>query len=199
MAESSTAVTVFVDDAVCGRFPRVSAATGLPSDGWLTVSSDVARSRQVWPPAFLVLLILGPIGWFVLVALSLFGATGAEHLTVQVPWSVDTQDRIVALRRRRRIAWTAATLGVVGLFASIVVGAREVGGTPMVTQVVAVTLAVTAVAAIVDALVTEWRLGREAVKVSIDASRRWVTLGNVHPAFVQAVRAERARVDSARR
>lgn len=194
MAESTTAVTVFVDDAVCGRFPRVSAASGAPSDGWLTVSGEVARSGRVSTPVLLLCLIVGPVGWVVLLMIAVFSPDRAEHLTVQVPWSAETQDHIVALRRRRRTAWIVATLGVVGLFASIVLGAREVDGTPMATQVIAVTMAVTAVAGIVDALVAEWRIGRETVKLSLDASRRWVTLGNVHAGFARAVRVDQQRL-----
>jgi hypothetical protein len=198
-AGSDTTVTVFVDDAVQGRFPSVSAATGRPSDGWLTISTDMARSGRVSIPVLLLCLVGGPIGWAALLAITVLVPDRAEHLTVQVPWSIDTQDRIVALRRRRRIAWTVATLGVVALCASIVVGARDVGGTPMLTQVVAATLAAAAVAAIIDALVTDRRIGRATVQVSLDASRRWVSLHNVHPGFARAVREQPAHAGDARR
>lgn len=55
------------------------------------------------------------------------------------------------------------------------------------------TLPIATVAAIGVALVTDWRLGRETIGVELDASRRWTTLRNVHPAFRQAVRAHQDR------
>ncbi len=131
MADASTAVTVFVDDAVQGRFPPVSAATGRPSDGWLTVTSPVVQSGRVSTPVLILCLIGGPIGWTALVVMAVVVPDRAEHLTVEIPWSVDTQDRVVALRRRRRSAWSVAAAGVVALFASVIVGARELGGLPM--------------------------------------------------------------------
>jgi hypothetical protein len=60
----------------------------------------------------------------------------------------------------------------------------------MTAQVVQATVLVVAVAAVAVALAAEWRLGRQAVRVELDASRRWVTLGNVHPAFARAVRVD---------
>jgi hypothetical protein len=37
------AVTVFVDDAVIGRFPEVCAKTGEPSNGWMRVDARISR------------------------------------------------------------------------------------------------------------------------------------------------------------
>jgi hypothetical protein len=37
-----------------------------------------------------------------------------------------------------------------------------------------------------------WVLWRQSISVSIDVSRRWVTVANVHPAFAQAVQLQQA-------
>jgi hypothetical protein len=44
-----------------------------------------------------------------------------------------------------------------------------------------------ATAALAVTVVATVRLARERVTVDLDASRRWVTIGRVHPAFAQAV------------
>jgi len=80
-------VTVFVDDAVLGRFPPVCAATGRPSDGRLTVRHEVARSGRVSAPVLLLLLVVGPVGWIVLLFLALASPDRSEQLAVQVPWT----------------------------------------------------------------------------------------------------------------
>ena len=63
----------------------------------------------------------------------------------------------------------------------------------MSSRVVLVTLVVGAMGAAAVALATEWQIGRRTVGVDLDASRRWVTLTNVHPNFARAVRAEHHR------
>ena len=47
---SGTAVTVFVDDAVCGRFPPVCAKTGRPGDGRLSLAHDVVTGGEPSEP-----------------------------------------------------------------------------------------------------------------------------------------------------
>ena len=62
--DGSTAVRVFVDDAVQGRFPRVCARTGRPSDGWLSIDAVVGRSRSMSTTAIVLLILFGgPLGW----------------------------------------------------------------------------------------------------------------------------------------
>ena len=60
-------------------------------------------------------------------------------------------------------------------------------------RVVLVTVLVGAIGAAAVALATEWQIGRRTVGVDLDASRRWVTLTNVHPSFARAVRAGQQR------
>jgi len=190
MADDGTAVTVFVDDAVQGRFPPVCARTGRPGDGRLTIDSEAVGSRSIPLPLAVVLLLVGPVGWAVYFVLSFLSAPG-ERLTVSLPWTADSQERIVALRRRKNGAWAAAAGAAACTVAVILVAGS--GGTTMTARVVIGAIALASAAAAGVALVTESRLGRERVRVELDASRRWVTLGNVHPAFRQAVRADQAR------
>jgi septum formation protein len=64
-------------------------------------------------------------------------------------------------------------------------------GRALAAVIVAGTLAAAA-----TGIAASWRLRRESVRVELDASRRWVTLGNVHPAFAWAIRSERATRDA---
>jgi hypothetical protein len=191
MADDGTAVTVFVDDAVQGRFPPVCARTGRPGDGRLTIDSEAVGSRSIPLPLAVVLLLVGPMGWAVYFVLSFLSAPG-ERLTVSLPWTADSQERIVALRRRKNGAWAAAAAGAAACTVAVILVAGS-GGTTMTARVVIGAIALASAVAAGVALVTESRLGRERVRVELDASRRWVTLVNVHPAFRQAVRADQAR------
>jgi hypothetical protein len=186
MADERSSVTVFVDDAVQGHFPRVCARTGQASDGWLTINEDVARGSSLSTWVFVLLLLAGPVGWIAAIVFS--GPGPSDILTVQVPWTTSVQARIVALRRRRRIAWLVAAAGAAALVASIAVPSEPLADAGMTGQVLLVTLLSATAAAVISVLADNWRIGRETVKVGLDASRRWVTLGNVHPAFAAAVR-----------
>jgi hypothetical protein len=197
-ADRAAAITVFVDDAVLGRFPPVCAGTGAPSDGTLTIHAPVVRSRL--SAAWFLLLLAGPAGWAVLVVLALVTPDGQATLSVQVPWTVAAEQRVEAVRRRRRRAWWTATATAALVVALLVVpvsgraSVTDAGGGPLTlpAQIVGVGLALVAAAAVVAGLVAPWRLGRATVGVELDASRRWVTLRNVDPAFARAVRAGQA-------
>lgn len=184
----TTTVRVFVDDAVQGRFPRVCARTGRPSNGWLSIDAVVGSSRSM-SSIVIVLLILfgGPLGWIVVLLFS--GGQPTDRLQVELPWTLDTQDEIEVLRRRRRLGWLATLAGVAGAVALVLTSAGGAGWT-MAGRVVLVTILTSTVAAAAFALSTERQIGRRTVDVSLDASRRWATLANVHPAFARAVRAE---------
>lgn len=186
-----TAVTVFVDDAVLGRFPRVSARTGEPSDGRLTIHADVGRDGGgLSTLVFVVLLFAGPLGWL---AILFFGSgTSTDHLSVQVPWTIAAHDRLVALRRRRTVAAAAACAATAAVIGLVVVQAGSTGMT-LATDTLLALAAAAALGAAGVAVANHWRVGREQVGVDLDASRRWVTLSNVHPAFVRAVRADHQR------
>lgn len=189
--DGSTAVRVFVDDAVQGRFPRVCARTGRPSDGWLSIDAVVGRSRSMSTTAIVLLILFGgPLGWIVVLLFSPGQPT--DRLRVELPWTVDTQAEVVALRQRRRLAWIASLAGAAGAVLLVVTTAGGAGWT-MSGRVVLVTALVGAIGAAAVALATEWQIGRRTVGVDLDASRRWVTLTNVHPSFARAVRAGQQR------
>ncbi|HEX6422555.1 MAG TPA: hypothetical protein VFZ79_03705 [Acidimicrobiales bacterium] len=157
------------------------------------VRHEVARSDRVSTPVLLLLLVVGPIGWLALLFLALASPDRSEQLAVQVPWTTDTQAGVDALRRRRRYAWALAAIAAVASFAMVATAAGPVAGPGMTARVVQSIVLLVGVAAVAVALAAEWRLGRRAVRVDLDASRRWVTLGNVHPAFARAVRADQRR------
>ena len=189
--DDSTAVRVFVDDAVQGRFPRVCARTGRPSDGWLSIDAVVGRSRSMSTTAIVLLILFGgPLGWIVVLLFSPGQPT--DRLQVELPWTVDTQAEVVALRQRRRLAWMASVAAAAGAVVLVITTAGGAGWT-MSGRVVLVTLVVGAIGAAAVALATEWQIGRRTVGVDLDASRRWVTLTNVHPNFARATRAEQQR------
>lgn len=140
-----------------------------------------------------MLLLIGPVGWAVLLFLALFTPDRSERLRVEVPWTADTEARVQGLRRRRRIAYAIAAVAGLAIALSIFLAAGPGAGAAMIMQVVRLSLVLTTVAALAVGLVAERRLGHEAVRVELDASRRWVTLGNVHPGFAQAVRTDQDR------
>ena len=113
-------VTVFVDDAVCGRFPPVCAKTGQPSDGSLSLSHDVRGASSVSTAWLLLLLLLGPIGWLMLLVLALANPRQTEWLTVQLPWSTEAMERLRAARAQRRNLWIGAAASLVGSAAALV-------------------------------------------------------------------------------
>jgi hypothetical protein len=179
------AVTVFVDDAVLGRFPYLCVKTGAPAEGLLTVHTPVGADTRlgVW----WLLVLAGPPGWLALVVLS-WGSTGnGETLTVQVPWTEAAQQAHDQARRRRSrlvlttIALTVGALALAGILADTGLG-------PL-----AVTLALVAAAVCLVATWPAWiQVERTRVHVTIDASRRWVTLGGVHNDFAHAVEVARS-------
>ena len=173
-------VTVFVDDAVLGRLPQVCAKHGTPTGSRLRIVEEVGRSNRLgllW-----LLALAGPLGWVVLIVLA--SRDSGEHLAVEVPLSEAAYDELTAGTRLRLAAVVGGAVAVVALF---LLGAwAQLGALGLVLLVGA------AVAALVAVLVAERRIGRASVGVSLDASRRWVTLTGVHPAFAAAFREQQA-------
>jgi hypothetical protein len=168
------AVSVFVDDAVRGRLPLVCAKTGEPTDLMVRVRQEVRRSLGVaWLLAF-----LGPPGWVALVIVSMLGAN-SEYLTVRIPQSRAAFDREKLLERSRLAAFAGGVLVMVGY------GLARPVMFPMLWLL-------TAGALLVAGVVLHAKVWRQTVRISLDASRRWVTLTGVHPDFVRAVDREEA-------
>jgi hypothetical protein len=164
-----TAVRVFVDDAIRGDLPMVCAKTGEPADFLVRVRQPVGGGIPGW---VWLLLFLGPMGVFALLLAALL-APATEYLTVRIPESDASFQRERQLERLRLAALGAGVL--VPLY-----GAFRPGMFPLVWLVVTV-------AAFLTAGAITWVLWRQSISVSIDVTRRWVTLANVHPAFAQAV------------
>ena len=163
-------VRVFVDEAVLGNFPPVCVKDGVRTTDRLTVTQPIGAGPLSW--AWL-LVFLGPVGWILLLVLAAVARGGGEVLTVELPWSETVYRRAVHARRYRR---TGALATVVLATVALVVHSHPAPASGLLVFCL-VALATAALAVTVVATV---RLAR-------DASRRWVTIGRVHPAFAQAV------------
>jgi hypothetical protein len=177
------AVTVFVDDAVLGRFPYLCVKTGAPAEGLLTVHTRVGAETRLG--VLWLLVLAGPPGWLALVVMSWWSSGNGETLTVQVPWTEAAQHEHDRARRQRRNLWLSVLAAVT---ATMVLLGLDTG---LGGRMAALSLLVAAGFA-VAALVAGFRVERTRVHVTIDASRRWVTLGGVHPDFVAAVETARS-------
>ena len=169
------AVSVFVDDVVRGRLPLVCAKTGRPTD--LVIRMQRPVKGGISGPALVLLLLLGPVGLVALVVLAIV-APGVEYLTVRLPQTPAAYQRE---RQLERFRLAALVLGV----ASLPLALFRVGMFPALW--VAVGVAFLGAAAALHGMVRG-----QAIGVSLDASRRWVTLTGVHPAFVSAVNRQEA-------
>jgi hypothetical protein len=162
-------VEVFVDDAVRGRLPRVCAKTGVATTGHFRVEQSRGGVGFSW-----LLVFLGPIGWIVFLVIAL--TSPREVFTVRLPYAESAVHRELGLARARLIALLVAG----GLAIVAVLGVPPL---PRLGWLVA------ALVALLVAVALTIRLTWIQVDVRLDASRRWVTLTGVHPAFARAVRA----------
>lgn len=177
-------VTVFVDDADLGRLPQLCAKRGTPTGSRLRTVEEVGRSNRLG--VLWLLVLAGPLGWIALLFLT--SRDAGEHLAVEVPLSDGAHGELAAGQRLRRVAVVGGVGAVLALW---LLGAWAQLGTSGV-----VLLAGVAVATLVVVFIAERRIDRASIGVSLDASRRWVTLAGVHPVFVAACReqqVERAR------
>src|SRR5690606_18299 len=131
------AVTVFVDRAVQGDFPRVCVIDGIDTADTLTVHREIGGGESLglaW-----LLLLAGPLGWLGLLVVASYRSGRAEVLTIRLPYSAAAYARLQAARRQRRIGWGLVAAGVVaglsvavaGLwpaFAALAIGAAVAAG-----------------------------------------------------------------------
>ncbi|MGI8809845.1 MAG: hypothetical protein ACR2KK_18785 [Acidimicrobiales bacterium] len=170
------AVSVFVDDAVRGRLPRVCAKSGEPAELVIQVRQPVGRNQGFGNPLWL-LMLLGPPGWLLLLAIAVL-SPGPEYLTVRIP---ETDASYQHQKQLERFRLAAVILGLLAILYGIV----RPGFFPALWLAIGATLL--AAAAALHVMV--WR---QSIGISLDASRRWVTLSGVHERFVWAVQADEA-------
>lgn len=163
------AVSVFVDDAVRGRLPLVCVKTGERTDLMIRVQQPVGGGLN---GAAWLLVFLGPPGWLALFVVMLL-SSGQEYLTVRIPQTETAYRREKSLERFRLAAFGAG-------MATIFFGIVRPGMFPALWLAAGVAFLVAAVA-------LHGLVHRQTVVISLDESRRWVTLSGVHPDFVQAV------------
>ncbi len=179
-------VTVFVDDAVRGTLPDVCAKDGVTARGRFRVTREVGRSNRVGIAWLLVLV--GPLGWLAL--LYMLTRDSGERLDVLLPYSEDAFERFTAARRLRTRGVVSAI--VVGTALLLLAMWAQLGAPGLLIAFV-VTAVLLGMAAVAD-----MRMERASVRVNLDASRRWVTLSGVHPAFAAACRDREQLVDHRR-
>ena len=178
--------TVFVDDAVLGRLPGICAQDGVATTSRFRIVEEIGGSARL---GILWLLVLaGPLGWIVLLFLA--GRDSGDHLAVEVPYSEAAYDRFVKGRHLRNGAIALGAVAVIGIL--WLTAWANLGGSGVLLVFVSL------VSTTATALVGEWRMRSNLVGVSLDASRRWVTLTNLHPAFAAACRDQRDSQPEAR-
>jgi hypothetical protein len=174
-------VTVFVDDAVRGMLPDVCARDGIPTADRLTSSvtvGDGARLGVLW-----LLVLAGPIGWIALVFIASSRSGGAEVLQVDLPLSQAAWERQQGARSARRKALFFAVTGV----GVLMLGASSQA---VYDAVILGCGLVLLLGGLIASVAFDLRASQDAVRVQLDASRRWVHLWNVHPRFVEACQAQ---------
>jgi hypothetical protein len=133
----------------------------------------VVVSRVGGPsPWALLLVFAGPMGWLVILGLWL-GMRG-EDVSVRVPFHHDAWH---AIQRVTIVGRMLIGVGVVGILAVLLTHPSRLGGT-------------LAAAALLVGFFTVIAARLLLPRVRLDATRRWVTLSGVHPAFRDAVLAE---------
>ena len=171
------AVTVFVDDAVLGRLPPVCVEDGLQTDDRLILTQDVG-GRTGLGVAWL-LILAGPLGW---IGLFVIAATrpSNELITVTLPYCEAAHLRMRRTQRSRSQATLVFMGTIVASFVSLLFRTHD-------SRLLALVLAIVAAGALVRAIFETIVLGKATVRLSLDASRRWITLSGVHPNFEAAM------------
>jgi hypothetical protein len=160
-------VTVSADRAVLGQFPPICVRTGERADGFVSVESTVGGPS----PWALLLVFLGPIGWLVL--LGILVAVRGEKYRVRLPYRESAWESI---RRTSVAGYVLLGVAAVVLVAGLLL--RQEGVAILAAIVVAAI-------GVVVCLASNLMMPR----LDLDATRRWITIRDVHPAFADATRA----------
>ena len=175
------AVTVFVDDAVLGRLPRVCVKDGIWTNDRLTFTQDVGGRTGLGVAWLLVLA--GPLGW---IGLCIIAATrqNNELLTVTLPYSEAAHVRLRRAQRVRLQAMGVMVGAMFGAFISLLFRTTD-------SRLLALALAVVVMGAFIRVIMATSAVTKATVPLSLDASRRWVTLSGVHPEFAATIDRDR--------
>jgi len=174
---------VFVDDGVLGNLPEVCVVDGIPTTDKLTFRQQVGGNAGLgvaW-----LLILAGPLGWLGIAAIALF-RRGPDYLTVTVPYSEDVQRRRVRAERARLNAMVVMVVALVLAFVAFV---QQSSG----YDLLALGLAAIGIGALVRVVMCATRVHHLSVRLTLDASRRWLTLGGVNAAFALAVEQRSSR------
>lgn len=179
-----TEVTVFVDAAVLGSLPPVCVKDGTPTYDHLTITTEIAGGSGfgiAW-----LLVLMGPLGWLGLIVIACMRRP-ADVLSVRLPFSEPAYQRYRMARRTQHILVGAAAVLAVGAY--VAYRLLPLGG------LTGGALGLCALVGFIAAWVEGTRARSATVGVALDASRRWVTLSRVHPAFASAVRGPMAPLE----
>ena len=167
-------VEVFVDDAVRGRLPTRCVITGEPTTFFVREEVPIGNGLGVlW-----LLILLGPIGWLALTLAAL--TRRADILTVRLPITEAPFQHLRSTRRTLRAGVALIAVCAAGMVAALIADL----GRPLLVTLVAIGLVGVALS-----VVARVALAFQEIDVSLDASRRWVTLRHVSVEFADAVRA----------
>ncbi|HEX4433956.1 MAG TPA: hypothetical protein VH012_03945 [Acidimicrobiales bacterium] len=183
---------VFVDDAVLGHLPPVCAKTGAETPDRLVMTVPVGRDEGLgiaW-----LLLLAGPIGWLGLFLYAI--SRRDETLTVKLPYSDAAYHDLARARRDRRNAGIATI--VLPVMALIVLIPQS-----YFARAAAAALVVVAIGSFCVYIAETIHVRRAAVRVDLDASRRWVTLSRISDPLAEAITRQTAsrtapRMDASR-
>ncbi len=158
-----------MDDYVSGRVPDVCAVSGEPTTDRVITSTEIDGPSLGW----LFLLLFPVLGWLILVLVMAFGRR--SYLRGELPIS---EASYLAARSQRRRWYGALAMGIVLLFAGAF-ALRDVAQLGGVTVLIGLAVALAAGVALI-------RASTGVPRITLDASRRWVTIHRVHPSFAAA-------------
>lgn len=170
-------VTVFVDDAVLGRLPPICVKDGIWTNDRITFAQDVGGRTGLGVAWLLVLA--GPLGWVGLFIIAAF-RRNSELLTVTLPYSEAAHVQLRQAQRARSQAMWVAMSAFVAAFASLLFRTTD-------SRLLAIAIAIVVVGALVKSIIETHNINKAFIRLSLDASRRWVTLSGVHPDFEAAI------------
>jgi len=173
-------MTVFVDDAVLGNFSPICVKHGERTSDVMVLSRPIGFSNLgvAW-----LLVLAGPVGIVILVIISALRGRD-DLLKVRLPCCGDVVGRYKLATRWRRV--TAGATIVLAILAAVAGSHGAAGGGAFLTA----TLSVAALLALAETVHEALTCRRLSVGIELDASRRWVTLKGVHPAFTTSALAE---------